>query len=352
MGLKGALRELLEKYKIYIQQESVNKYRDEIVGVDLRHMSYRVNSTLPESQNEEEHVKAFLNVMKRTLLCFQNKFGWKVVVVCDPEKQNPAKAKENEHRQHEREKQKERLEIAKQELQECEQKCLEFKDAVHIQETIQKRYEVQRRERQSRPLTKNMMTRLEAMIKSLDIVYICAPDEMEADHVLAAIPNCAAIVTKDEDLLLYKHVKEIIIEHSIDKDVVEVLSPARILQGLGLSLAQLLDLCILTGTDYNPGGVKNIGATLGYAVMRICANLEEFEAIVQDTRALLAKDKDAVPFFYTMTHYDRFPQHGDTFYKAVIVACKTLPDNFLEMIKMVRHEFERAPSAEFMNQYF
>ncbi len=97
------------------------------------------------------------------------------------------------------------------------------------------------------------------LLDLMGVPYINAPSEGEAQcSYLVKKGDAYAVVSQDYDVLLYGALKAVRNITSSNKPL-ELIELKHVLESLNISLDNLIDMAILIGTDYNPGGVKGIG---------------------------------------------------------------------------------------------
>ncbi|MEM3380831.1 MAG: flap endonuclease-1 [Candidatus Bathyarchaeia archaeon] len=120
-------------------------------------------------------------------------------------------------------------------------------------------------------LKDEMVEDAKRLLDSMGIPWIQAPSEGEAQaaHIVSK-NDLWAVASQDYDSLLFgasRLIRNLTItgrrklpgrEVYVDVDL-ELLELDRILRILGVTREQLIDLAILLGTDYNPGGFKGVG---------------------------------------------------------------------------------------------
>lgn len=120
-------------------------------------------------------------------------------------------------------------------------------------------------------LTEDMIEEAKELLDALGIPIIQAPSEGEAQASYVVKKGDAyAVGTQDADALMFgaaKIVKNLTISErkkmpgklSYMKILPELITLSDTLEANKLTQDQLIALCILVGTDYNPGGIKGIG---------------------------------------------------------------------------------------------
>ncbi|HII14762.1 MAG TPA: flap endonuclease-1 [Nanoarchaeota archaeon] len=125
--------------------------------------------------------------------------------------------------------------------------------------------------RQSIKLTKEMAEEAKELVSALGLPVVQAPSEAEAQAAFICKRGDAwAVASQDYDALLFgapRVVQNLTLaeRRKLPNGTYAKVTPALIelqetLSSLSISQEQLLSLAILVGTDFNPGGVKGIGA--------------------------------------------------------------------------------------------
>jgi flap endonuclease-1 len=136
-------------------------------------------------------------------------------------------------------------------------------------------------------LRDTMLDDSKKLLELLGVPWIQAPSEGEAQAAYMAAKGAVwSAVSQDYDALLFgapRLVRNLTISGKrklpmrqayvqIDPEFVELES---MLRELGLSREQLVDLGILVGTDFNPGGFRGIGPKTALKLIKEHGNLEE-----------------------------------------------------------------------------
>jgi flap endonuclease-1 len=138
-------------------------------------------------------------------------------------------------------------------------------------------------------LTKEMVDDAKTVITALGLPVIQAPSEGEAQTAyMVAIGDAYASVSQDYDNLIFgckTLVRNLSIAGKKRKNKFgftivkpEMMKLDNVLSSLGLNQDQLIVLAILSGTDYNPGGIKGIGPKKG---LKLLKEIESFDKIFQ-----------------------------------------------------------------------
>jgi flap endonuclease-1 len=142
-------------------------------------------------------------------------------------------------------------------------------------------------------LTRDMIDQAGVLLRLMGLPVLTAPSEAEAQTAhMAARGDVWAAVSKDYDSLLFgatRLVRFLTIsgkEFLPSKGAFRPITPELIelhamLQALGLTRAQLVDLALLVGTDFDPG-VKGIGPKKALALVREHGAIEHMPAGIRD----------------------------------------------------------------------
>ncbi|HEX2557912.1 MAG TPA: flap endonuclease-1, partial [Nitrososphaera sp.] len=142
-------------------------------------------------------------------------------------------------------------------------------------------------------LTDKMVEESKKMLSHLGIPYIQAPSDGEAAAAYLTKRDLAfAAASQDYDSILFgakKLVRNLAISgkrkvpnRNVYVDVEpETLEHAKVLQEIGLTHEQLVDVGILIGTDFNPGGFPGIGPKTALKLVKESGKLENIEKIKQ-----------------------------------------------------------------------
>jgi len=136
-------------------------------------------------------------------------------------------------------------------------------------------------------LTEEMVNTAKKLLEAMGIPYIQAPGEGEAQAAYVAKKGDAwASASQDYDSLLFgspRLVRNLTISGKRKlpkKDVYvevkpEIIELSTLLNELGVSREQLIDIAILIGTDYNPDGVRGIGPVKALKLVKEYGSLEK-----------------------------------------------------------------------------
>jgi flap endonuclease-1 len=131
---------------------------------------------------------------------------------------------------------------------------------------------------QTSRLTKEMVNESKELISALGLPWIQALAEGEAQAAyMCNKGDVWAVASQDYDALLFaapRLVRNLTISGKrktntkiVDIDI-ELIDLAECLNFLGIDIAQLVEIGLLIGTDYNPGGVQGIGPKTALKVVR------------------------------------------------------------------------------------
>ena len=155
-------------------------------------------------------------------------------------------------------------------------------------------------------LTREMVDEAHTLLRLMGVPVVQAPSEAEAQaaHIAATSPTVWAAASKDYDSLLFGAPrvvrfltitgKEFLPSQGTFRPIVpEVIELDRQLREWRITRAQLVDLAILVGTDFNPG-VKGIGPKKALALIQSYGRIEAMPPDVREA----AGDIDEVREIY------------------------------------------------------
>lgn len=155
-------------------------------------------------------------------------------------------------------------------------------------------------------LTNDMVDESKKLLDAMGIPWIQAPSEGEAEAAYINIKGLSwAAGSQDYDSLLFG-AKRLIRNLTITgrrklpgKDVYVEIKPELIeldmlLKKLAITREQLIDIGILIGTDYNPGGVKGIGVKTAYRIIKKYGSLEKAIERGEIQKKLISFDINAI----------------------------------------------------------
>lgn len=140
-------------------------------------------------------------------------------------------------------------------------------------------------------LTDKMVEESKMILALLGIPYIQAPSEGEAAAAQLTQSNIAfACASQDYDSLLFgakRLIRNLAISgkrkvpnRNVYVDIEpEIIEQQQLLNETGLNLEQLVDIGILIGTDFNPGGIPGVGPKTALKLVREHNKLEKIEKI-------------------------------------------------------------------------
>jgi flap endonuclease-1 len=143
-------------------------------------------------------------------------------------------------------------------------------------------------------LTDKIIEQSKLILKLLGIPVIQAPSEGEATASILTKDGMAyACASQDYDSLLFgakRLVRNLTISGkrkipNINKYVniePEIIHQSQILESTKLTLEQLVDIGILIGTDFNPGGIPGIGPKTALKLIKENGKLEKIEKIKEN----------------------------------------------------------------------
>lgn len=133
-------------------------------------------------------------------------------------------------------------------------------------------------------LTKDMIEEAKKLIDAMGMPVIQAPSEGEAQaaHIVNK-GDAYAEISQDFDCLMFgvpRLVRNLTVSEkrkmpgklSYIEVKPELIELEENLKALGISQDQLIAMCILIGTDYNPGGIKGIGPKNALKLVKECKN--------------------------------------------------------------------------------
>ncbi|MFH1179588.1 MAG: flap endonuclease-1 [Candidatus Bathyarchaeota archaeon] len=139
---------------------------------------------------------------------------------------------------------------------------------------------------QSVVATTDIIGEAKRLLSLMGIPWVQAPGEGEAQTAYMASKGTVwGAASQDFDSLLYgapRHIRNLSItgrrklprKNVYIKIEPEILELDKIKRDLGLNQSQLIDLGILVGTDYNPGGIKGIGPKTALKLIKEHGSLE------------------------------------------------------------------------------
>ncbi len=184
-----------------------------------------------------------------------------------------------------------------------ELKAIEIARRKKIKEEAVKKYEealakgdleaAKRYAQMASKLTEDMVNVAKKLLTAMGIPWVQAPAEGEAQAAyMAAKGDVWAAGSQDYDSLLFgapRLVRNITItgKRKLPRKNVyvevkpEVIFLNKLLESLGITREQLIDIAILLGTDYNPEGVKGIGPKTALKYIKTYGSIEKVLKIVK-----------------------------------------------------------------------
>ncbi|MBI2575169.1 flap endonuclease-1 [Candidatus Woesearchaeota archaeon] len=161
-------------------------------------------------------------------------------------------------------------------------------------------------------LTGDMIAEAKRLLEALGIPYVDAPSEAEAQAAHMAKKGIGyAVASQDADSLLFgapRLLRNLSITGRRKK--AGTLSYAAVhpelilleenLKELGISQKQLIALCMLVGTDYNPGGIKGIGPKKALELVK--RHKEDFNTMFKEAKWSETFEEDWEEVFNTFTN--------------------------------------------------
>lgn len=150
----------------------------------------------------------------------------------------------------------------------------------------------------STSLRKDMVGEAKQLLDVMGIPWFDAPSEGEAQAaVMASEGTVDAVASQDHDSLLFGApvlVRNVTISgkrrlpsKNIFIDIEpEMISLSETLETLGFTRAQLIDMGILLGTDFNPDGFKGIGPVRAVKFLKTYGSLEKIEPLKEELATL------------------------------------------------------------------
>lgn len=195
-------------------------------------------------------------------------------------------------------------ELKKQEIERRKtaktQAAAKYKEAASEKDTTEMRKYAARATR----VTPEIIAETKRLVKAFGLPVVEAPSEAEAQATFMVKQGDAyAVATQDADPLMFgcpkvirnlslvgKHKRSNKLDYQTYKP--ELFELSEVLNGLGIDHKQFVLLCILIGTDFNPGGIKGIGPKHALKQVKEYANKE----------ALVSALKDRMTFDFSAVH--------------------------------------------------
>jgi len=153
--------------------------------------------------------------------------------------------------------------------------------------------QMQKYSKQTVRLTRDMVEESKKLIEYLGLPVLQAPSEAEAQAShMCAKGDVWAVASTDYDCLVYK-AKRLITNLTLSSrrklpsgtyisSYPEMVELSEVLNNMGIEQDQLLAIAILTGTDYNVGGVKGIGPKKALGLVK---EFRSFDRIFKEVEA-------------------------------------------------------------------
>ncbi|ABR54529.1 XPG I [Methanococcus vannielii SB] len=117
-------------------------------------------------------------------------------------------------------------------------------------------------------LDKKTIENSKRLLELMGVPYINAPSEGEAQCAeLVKSKNASFVVSQDYDSILYG-AESVVKNITSSNKSLELIELSKVLTELNVNLLELIDVAILIGTDYNPGGIKGIGPKKAFEVVK------------------------------------------------------------------------------------
>jgi len=167
-------------------------------------------------------------------------------------------------------------------------------------------------------LTSEMIEHAKEVLRALGIPIVQAPSEGEAQAAYMVEKGLGyAVVSEDTDSLLFgvpRLVKGLSITRkrkerdklSYKKTEIELIELEQVLNELGINLDQLIALAMLVGTDFNPGGIPNIGQKRALMLVKQYPKLEELFRVVNWDNYFSYSWEEVFNIFKKTPHTDKF----------------------------------------------
>jgi flap endonuclease-1 len=167
-------------------------------------------------------------------------------------------------------------------------------------------------------VTPQMIENSKSLLKIFGFPVIQAKSEAEAQcAALNRAGKVFAVGSEDLDTLAYS-APMMLRRVKGKKDVIFEIQHSVVLQELGLSKEQFVDLCILCGSDYTDG-IKGIGPATAYKFIKSNGNLEKaLEAIKNTTSKTKGTNRYQVPESFDYTEVRKIFNNPDVFNPAEI----------------------------------
>lgn len=137
-------------------------------------------------------------------------------------------------------------------------------------ETMRKR--AARTRRSGFKITSDMCSQMKKALEVLGVPWVQAPEEAESQASHMTRYGFSAVITNDYDALLFGANRMV---RSISDQELEMVNLSSTLEQLEIDHRSLIDMAILMGTDYNPGGIRGYGPKRALSLAKECDSLEQ-----------------------------------------------------------------------------
>jgi len=131
--------------------------------------------------------------------------------------------------------------------------------------------------KQAMSVTDELVESAKKLLKLFNIPIVQAPYDGEAQAAYIVIKNEAyAVASPDYDSFLFGAVRVVrnLKMSAQRKEIPMIYELSELLEKVGLTREQLIDLALLLGTDYNPGGFEGIGPKTALELIRKYGSIE------------------------------------------------------------------------------
>jgi flap endonuclease-1 len=275
MGIKG-IKNLIKKFAPEaFETTTLNLLRGKTICIDSSIFLYKFRYI---HKTDNFHILGFLNLINKF-----NEYNIKCIFVFDG-KPPQAKSETLKLRREKKEKIKERIVALKNLVQgpefinsDSEEEQLEDQTLVS---------EIQRLERTIITITRQHSLEVIELLKSIGIPFLVANSEAEKACVyLQKHRHADFILTEDTDCLTFGG-------HSVifaKANIYTVCHLNKILNGLNLTMAQFIDLCILCGCDYTTT-IPGVGPATALKYIKKYGSIENIPSLPPDFDYQLARD--------------------------------------------------------------
>lgn len=184
---------------------------------------------------------------------------------------------------------------------ELEKRLKRREEALKQQEAIKETgtvEEIARYERRQVRVTREQNEDCKKLLKLMGIPYVEAPCEAEAQcAVLAKAGKVYATASEDMDTLCYEtpFLLRYLTASEARKLPVNEIEYLKVMEGLGLTLNQFVDMCILLGCDYCET-IKGVGPVTGYKLIKEHGSIEKVIEFIESQENSKYKIPENWPF--------------------------------------------------------